>query len=111
LRNRAEAEDAVQQIFLDVFRSIQQFDSNKGEFKTWLLMLLRSSGTLRAIWTSQTSSSRPTTRSHLLARQLFRMLRAARLQHVRQRPCLIAHLPIPSEMCSIPDSDAQLRTS
>jgi RNA polymerase sigma-70 factor (ECF subfamily) len=38
LRNRAEAEDAVQQIFLDVFRSIQQFDPNKGEFKTWLLM-------------------------------------------------------------------------
>ncbi len=38
LRNRAEAEDAVQQIFLDIFRSIQQFDPNKGEFKTWLLM-------------------------------------------------------------------------
>jgi RNA polymerase sigma-70 factor, ECF subfamily len=38
LRNRAEAEDAVQQVFLDVFRSIQQFDPNKGEFKTWLLM-------------------------------------------------------------------------
>jgi RNA polymerase sigma-70 factor, ECF subfamily len=38
LRNEAEAEDAVQQIFLDVFRSIQQFDSEKGEFKSWLLM-------------------------------------------------------------------------
>ena len=38
LRNDAEAEDAVQQIFLDVFRSIQQFDCNKGAFKTWLLM-------------------------------------------------------------------------
>ena len=38
LRNRAEAEDAVQQIFLDVFRSIQQFDPKRGEFKTWLLM-------------------------------------------------------------------------
>jgi RNA polymerase sigma-70 factor (ECF subfamily) len=38
LRNRAEAEDAVQQIFLDVFRSIHQFDPKKGEFKTWLLM-------------------------------------------------------------------------
>jgi RNA polymerase sigma-70 factor, ECF subfamily len=38
LRNRAEAEDAVQQIFLDVFRSIHQFDPQKGEFKTWLLM-------------------------------------------------------------------------
>ena len=38
LRNGAEAEDAVQQVFLDVFRSIHQFDPNKGEFKTWLLM-------------------------------------------------------------------------
>jgi RNA polymerase sigma-70 factor, ECF subfamily len=38
LRNGAEAEDAVQQVFLDVFRSIRQFDPTKGEFKTWLLM-------------------------------------------------------------------------
>jgi RNA polymerase sigma-70 factor, ECF subfamily len=38
LRNEAEAEDAVQQIFLDVFRSIQQFDPEKGGFKTWLLL-------------------------------------------------------------------------
>ena len=38
VRNDAEAEDTVQQIFLDVFRSIDQFDSGKGPFKTWLLM-------------------------------------------------------------------------
>ncbi|WP_263373883.1 RNA polymerase sigma factor [Granulicella aggregans] len=38
LRNDAEAEDVVQQIFLDVFRSIRQFDSEKGRFKSWLLM-------------------------------------------------------------------------
>jgi RNA polymerase sigma-70 factor, ECF subfamily len=38
LGNEAEAEDAVQQIFLDVFRSIQQFDPEKGGFKTWLLL-------------------------------------------------------------------------
>jgi RNA polymerase sigma-70 factor (ECF subfamily) len=38
LRSDAEAEDAVQQIFLDVFRSIHQFDRNKGTFKRWLLM-------------------------------------------------------------------------
>jgi RNA polymerase sigma-70 factor, ECF subfamily len=38
LRIDAEAEDAVQQIFLDVFRSIHQFDPEKGTFKTWLLM-------------------------------------------------------------------------
>jgi RNA polymerase sigma-70 factor (ECF subfamily) len=38
LRSDSEAEDAVQQIFFDVFRSIHQFDSEKGSFKTWLLM-------------------------------------------------------------------------
>jgi RNA polymerase sigma-70 factor (ECF subfamily) len=38
LRNDAEAEDAVQQIFLDVFRAIHQFDPEKGTFKIWLLM-------------------------------------------------------------------------
>jgi RNA polymerase sigma-70 factor (ECF subfamily) len=38
LRSDAEAEDALQQIFLDVYRSIQQFDADKGTFKTWLLM-------------------------------------------------------------------------
>ena len=38
LRNDPDAEDAVQQIFLDVFRSIHQFDREKGKFKTWLLM-------------------------------------------------------------------------
>jgi RNA polymerase sigma-70 factor, ECF subfamily len=38
LGNDAEAEDAVQQIFLDVFRAIIQFDPEKGNFKTWLLL-------------------------------------------------------------------------
>lgn len=38
LRNEAEAEDAVQQVFLDVFRSIQQFNPEKGSFKTWLML-------------------------------------------------------------------------
>jgi RNA polymerase sigma-70 factor (ECF subfamily) len=38
LRHDAEAEDCVQQIFIDVFRSIGQFDRNKAPFKTWLLL-------------------------------------------------------------------------
>jgi RNA polymerase sigma-70 factor, ECF subfamily len=38
LRNDAEAEDAVQQTFFDVFRSIEKFDPSKGSFKTWLFM-------------------------------------------------------------------------
>jgi RNA polymerase sigma-70 factor (ECF subfamily) len=38
LRNNAEAEDAVQQVFLDVFRAAEQFEPEKGSFKSWLLM-------------------------------------------------------------------------
>jgi|SRR5882724_3052714 len=38
LRNDAEAEDAVQQVFLDVFRAAEQFEPEKGSFKCWLLM-------------------------------------------------------------------------
>jgi RNA polymerase sigma-70 factor (ECF subfamily) len=38
LKNDSEAEDTVQQVFFDVFRSIHQFDPRKGAFKTWLLM-------------------------------------------------------------------------
>jgi RNA polymerase sigma-70 factor (ECF subfamily) len=38
VRVTSEAEDVVQQIFLDVFRSIGQFDSRKGPLKNWLLM-------------------------------------------------------------------------
>lgn len=36
--SEAEAEDVVQQVFLDVFRAIQQFDPEKASFKTWLFM-------------------------------------------------------------------------
>jgi RNA polymerase sigma-70 factor (ECF subfamily) len=38
LRDDAEAEDAVQQVFLDFFRSVAKFDPAKGTFKVWLLM-------------------------------------------------------------------------
>jgi RNA polymerase sigma-70 factor, ECF subfamily len=38
LRNDSEAEDAAQQIFLDVFRSIHQWNPEKGTFKKWLLI-------------------------------------------------------------------------
>jgi RNA polymerase sigma-70 factor (ECF subfamily) len=38
LRNHAEAEDTVQQVFLDIFRSSEQFNPEKGNFRTWLLM-------------------------------------------------------------------------
>jgi len=38
LRNDTEAEDAVQQVFLDVFRAAEQFEPEKSSFKSWLLM-------------------------------------------------------------------------
>jgi RNA polymerase sigma-70 factor (ECF subfamily) len=38
LRNHADAEDALQQVFLDVFRAAEQFEPEKGSFKSWLLM-------------------------------------------------------------------------
>jgi RNA polymerase sigma-70 factor (ECF subfamily) len=38
LRNESEAEDTVQQVFLDLFRSVAKFDPAKGTFKVWLLM-------------------------------------------------------------------------
>jgi RNA polymerase sigma-70 factor, ECF subfamily len=38
LRNEAEAENAVQEVFLDLFRSMAKFDPAKGTFKVWLLM-------------------------------------------------------------------------
>jgi RNA polymerase sigma-70 factor, ECF subfamily len=37
LRDDGEAEETVQQVFLDIFRSITQFDPAKGNFRAWLL--------------------------------------------------------------------------
>lgn len=39
LRNDAEAEDAVQQSFLDAYRAIDRYDGEKGNFRNWLLVL------------------------------------------------------------------------
>jgi len=38
LSNDLEAEDTVQQVFLDLFRAADQFRPEKGPFKSWLLM-------------------------------------------------------------------------
>jgi RNA polymerase sigma-70 factor (ECF subfamily) len=37
VRDAAEAEDVVQNVFLDVFRALANFDSRKGILKVWLL--------------------------------------------------------------------------
>lgn len=39
LRDEAEAEDVVQQVFLEVFRARAQFDAEKGSFRSWLLTI------------------------------------------------------------------------
>jgi RNA polymerase sigma-70 factor, ECF subfamily len=36
LRDDGEAEEVVQQVFLDTYRAIDQFDERKGPYKTWL---------------------------------------------------------------------------
>jgi RNA polymerase sigma-70 factor (ECF subfamily) len=37
LRDDGEAEEAVQRVFLDIYRAKSQFSSDRGTFKTWLL--------------------------------------------------------------------------
>lgn len=38
LGDAADAEDATQRVFFDVYKAIGQFDTEKGAFKAWLLM-------------------------------------------------------------------------
>jgi RNA polymerase sigma-70 factor, ECF subfamily len=37
VRDRGEAEDVMQNVFLEIFRSVAQFDPAKGSLKVWLL--------------------------------------------------------------------------
>src|ERR1700722_8082514 len=37
LRDDGEAEEAVQRVFMDVFRAVNVFNPDRGTFKTWLL--------------------------------------------------------------------------
>jgi RNA polymerase sigma-70 factor (ECF subfamily) len=37
VKNRSEAEDVVQTVFLDIFRKVEQFDPVRGTLKVWLL--------------------------------------------------------------------------
>ncbi|HEY1895178.1 MAG TPA: sigma-70 family RNA polymerase sigma factor [Terracidiphilus sp.] len=61
LGDAAEAEDAVQQVFFDVFRSIHQFNPEKGGFKPWLLMFAyqRSFNIRRALCASRVFKKDP----------------------------------------------------
>jgi RNA polymerase sigma-70 factor (ECF subfamily) len=44
LNNREEAEDVLQEVFLQVWRKAQDFDENRGRPFTWLVTLGRSRG-------------------------------------------------------------------
>jgi RNA polymerase sigma-70 factor (ECF subfamily) len=68
LRNEAEAEDSVQQIFLDVFRSIHQFDAARGTFKSWLVMFAyqRTFNARRAMASNRYFETDPFNEAHLL---------------------------------------------
>jgi RNA polymerase sigma-70 factor (ECF subfamily) len=59
LRYDAEAEDCVQQTFIDVFRSIGQFDRSKASFKTWLLLFAynRTLNRRRSLFSSRVYST------------------------------------------------------
>lgn len=37
VRDPGEAEDVMQNVFLDIFRAVAQFDASKGSTKTWIL--------------------------------------------------------------------------
>jgi RNA polymerase sigma-70 factor, ECF subfamily len=44
LNNREEAEDVLQEVFLQVWRKAENFDENRGRPFTWLVTLARSRG-------------------------------------------------------------------
>ena len=44
LNNREEAEDVLQEVFLQVWRKAEDFDENRGRPFTWLVTLARSRG-------------------------------------------------------------------
>ncbi|HXQ71039.1 MAG TPA: sigma factor, partial [Pyrinomonadaceae bacterium] len=44
LNNREEAEDVLQEVFLQVWRRAADFDENRGRPFTWLVTLARSRG-------------------------------------------------------------------
>ncbi len=57
VRDRQEAEDVTQTVFLDVYRAVAQFDPRKGNTKVWLMQYAYH----RAI----------NRRQHLLAREFY----------------------------------------
>lgn len=69
VRDRGEAEDVTQTVFLDIYRAVAQFDPSKGNTKVWLMQYAYN----RAI----------NRRQHLQSREFYR---SADLEEVYARP-------------------------
>jgi len=61
LHDDGEAEETVQRVFLDVFRAVNQFNPDRGSFKTWLLQYAyhRNRSYKNSCWTSPDPACRP----------------------------------------------------
>ncbi|HEX8286123.1 MAG TPA: sigma-70 family RNA polymerase sigma factor [Pyrinomonadaceae bacterium] len=75
LRSRAEAEDVLQEVFLQVWQQARSFDESRGRAFTWLVTLARSRAIdrLRAVDSRERAAQRsaedglPTTQARVLA--------------------------------------------
>jgi len=84
LRDRGEAEDVLQAIFLEIFQSAAQFDPSRGKFTTWIMQ-----------YAYHRSISR---RNYLLARQFYKSLVMDELTENQQR--LLKLYSEPSHECT-----------
>ncbi len=78
LNNREEAEDVLQEVFIQVWRKAADFDENRGRPFTWLVTLTRSRG-IDACEPSQLVSVwlRPEPESHWTTSRMRRPMRSS----------------------------------
>ena len=84
LRDRGEAEDVLQAIFLEIFQSAAQFDPARGKFSTWIMQ-----------YAYHRSINR---RNYLLVRQFYSSLVMDDLTETQQR--LLKLYSEPSQECT-----------
>lgn len=78
VKDRSEAEDVVQTVFLDIFRKVEQFDAARGTLKVWLL---------------QYAYSRAINRRHYLEdRRFYSQVEIDELELGRSEPTGVARL-------------------
>jgi RNA polymerase sigma-70 factor (ECF subfamily) len=92
VNNHSDLDDAVQNVFLEVFRARHKFDASRGSFKVWLVgyAYTRTFNYLRALVRTEIHSAHPVDgayESHLdkriWARELFAMLNTRQKQAVK----------------------------